>query len=80
MCENSYLFFYIYAMSEESAIILKEDDYFEYGLLYHEGSADEFMKGNTVKASIELPDNEEVQTMMIIIVIEGNLYTAIYDT
>ena len=57
-----------------------EDDYFDCGLLYHEGSAGEFMKGNTAKASIKLPDNEEVQTMMIIIVIEGNLYTATYDT
>lgn len=74
------VYFNIYAMSDSQGMLLEYDNFLDYGLINYDGSTDEFLDGNIVEASIKLIDNADAQTMIIIIIVEGSLYTATYYT
>lgn len=74
------LFFNIYSISDTEGMVLSADEFIDLSLFEYSGDTENFLAGNTAKTSIELLDNSDIQTLMIIIVIEGTLYTATYYT
>lgn len=77
--EDQELFFYIYAISDTEGLLLEGDDYFYDGLWGRDGEVDDYLNGRTINGEVKLLDNSSAQTMLIIIMIDGTVYTARYE-
>lgn len=77
--EDQELFFYIYAISDKEGILLEGEDYYFDGILCHDGDTDDYLNGRTINGEVKLLDNSSAQTMLIIIMIDGDVYTARYE-
>lgn len=77
--EGESLFFYIYAISDTDGIVLSGDDYYYDGILEYDGDTDDYLNGKIINGKVKLFDNSSAQTMLIIIMIDGSVYTATYE-
>ena len=73
------VFFNAYAIGDIEGMVLSYDDFIYYGVTNNDISVDEYLDGNTIEGQFQLIDNSEFQSLMIIIVTEGKLFSATYD-
>lgn len=73
------VFFNAYAIGDIEGMVLSYDDFIYYGVTNNDISVDEYLDGNTIEGQFRLIDNSEFQSLMIIIVTEGKLFSATYD-
>ena len=76
------VFFNIYAIGDTKGMILTRDNFIWYDDFFgsdESKTVEEFLDGNTAEGHIELIDDSDFQTLIIIIMTEGRLFTATYD-
>jgi hypothetical protein len=73
------LFFNAYAIGDTDGMVLSYDDFITYGALGSDDPIDKYLNGNTIEGHFKLIDDSDLQTLIVIIVTEGRLFTATYD-
>ena len=73
------MFFNAYAIGDREGMVLSYDDFIICGALGNDISVDEYLNGNAIEGHFRLIDDSDMQSLIIIIVTEGRLFTATYD-